>query len=218
MRNWADLNKTARCPQCGGLLKPDIVFFGETLPECFLSYETDLYNAGRLNDIISSLISDLVLIIGTSLSVKPFNTILDYTQKSTPKVVLNNEWIGHFDICILGNCDDSISNVCEVLKWRKALRKLDKAIIGHRIDETQEVSAFSETERGNYVPVITTPVSSPNRNRGKHNSGDITNNEIHHGGTGRKPHRTSAKLINRNLREKSKNGRVIHDCIEVKRV
>lgn len=45
------------CPVCGGIMKPDIVFFGESLPERFLLHVVDFPTA------------DLLLILGTSLQV-----------------------------------------------------------------------------------------------------------------------------------------------------
>lgn len=45
------------CPVCGGIMKPDIVFFGESLPERFLLHVVDFPMA------------DLLLILGTSLQV-----------------------------------------------------------------------------------------------------------------------------------------------------
>lgn len=45
------------CPVCTGVVKPDIVFFGEELPQRFFLYATDFPRA------------DLLLVIGTSLEV-----------------------------------------------------------------------------------------------------------------------------------------------------
>ncbi len=51
-----------RClqPECGGLVKPNIVFFGEQLPEAFF-----------LNRTLPAA-ADLCIVMGTSLSVHPF--------------------------------------------------------------------------------------------------------------------------------------------------
>lgn len=49
------------CPNCGRLLKPNIVFFGENLPrEC-------MYYSDKIHE------SDLMMILGTSLNVGPVN-------------------------------------------------------------------------------------------------------------------------------------------------
>ena len=50
-----------KCPKCGNLVKPNIVFFGEQLPRRFFD-EAE----------IDCLFSDLMICIGTSLEVYPF--------------------------------------------------------------------------------------------------------------------------------------------------
>lgn len=45
------------CPVCTGIVKPDIVFFGEPLPARFLLHVADF------------ALADLLLILGTSLEV-----------------------------------------------------------------------------------------------------------------------------------------------------
>lgn len=47
-----------KCSTCGGVVKPDIVFFGEELPPHFLKYLTDFP------------LADLLIIMGTSLEVR----------------------------------------------------------------------------------------------------------------------------------------------------
>ncbi|XP_063108093.1 NAD-dependent protein deacetylase sirtuin-3, mitochondrial isoform X3 [Cavia porcellus] len=56
---WADvmMDRVPCCPVCAGIVKPDIVFFGEPLPERFLLHVLDFPMA------------DLLLILGTSLEV-----------------------------------------------------------------------------------------------------------------------------------------------------
>lgn len=46
-----------KCPTCKGVVKPDIVFFGEELPQHFLKYLTDFP------------LADLLIVMGTSLEV-----------------------------------------------------------------------------------------------------------------------------------------------------
>lgn len=49
--------KVPRCPTCTGVVKPDIVFFGEELPRHFLRYLVDFP------------LADLLIVMGTSLEV-----------------------------------------------------------------------------------------------------------------------------------------------------
>lgn len=59
-----------KCPTCTGVVKPDIVFFGEELPHHFLKYLTDFP------------LADLLIIMGTSLEV---STKLIFTFKRNSK-------------------------------------------------------------------------------------------------------------------------------------
>jgi len=72
-------NCEPRCPRCGGMLKPDVVLFGEALPEDAL---------GRAFDAASSC--DLLLCIGTSLTVAPVNDMVKIAQKADAHVVILN--------------------------------------------------------------------------------------------------------------------------------
>jgi NAD-dependent deacetylase len=63
---------------CGGLIKPDVVFFGEAIPE------VATYKANAL-----VLSSDLVLIIGSSLEVAPAN-MLPQVAKETGAIIVEN--------------------------------------------------------------------------------------------------------------------------------
>ena len=63
---------------CGGLVKPDVVFFGEAMPPRFF-------------DLIHEDVEkcDLLLIIGTSLKVFPFALVPSFVPKSVPRVLIN---------------------------------------------------------------------------------------------------------------------------------
>jgi NAD-dependent deacetylase len=68
-----------RCPRCGGVLKPAITFFGESLP------------AEALRRAVSeSQEADLMLVLGTSLTVYPAASMPDYTLRSGGEVVIVN--------------------------------------------------------------------------------------------------------------------------------
>jgi NAD+-dependent protein deacetylase SIR2 len=60
-------------PQCNGLVKPDIVFFGEQLPEAFLRNVSLLPAA------------DLCIVMGTSLSVHPFASLPSLCSEGVPR-------------------------------------------------------------------------------------------------------------------------------------
>lgn len=68
-----------RCPQCGGVIKPDIVFYGENL------VEEDLTRA--FNDFAHA---DLALVLGTSLVVYPVAALPEETVRHGGKLVIVN--------------------------------------------------------------------------------------------------------------------------------
>ncbi|KAL8558734.1 hypothetical protein ACOMHN_036401 [Nucella lapillus] len=79
-------DKLPRCRRttCNGIVKPDIVFFGEELPKRFYFYLKDMLQA------------DLVLIMGTSLEVQPFAGIIDTVRFTIPRVLFNRMAVGPF--------------------------------------------------------------------------------------------------------------------------
>ncbi|SOV09131.1 related to NAD-dependent histone deacetylase [Ustilago sp. UG-2017a] len=86
--------EVARCPRdkCSGkkrgkgdgegLVKPDIVFFGESLPSRFFRCMPDFKMA------------DLLIVMGTSLQVQPFASLIDAVPASCPRVLINLERVG----------------------------------------------------------------------------------------------------------------------------
>nr|AUZ82947.1 sirtuin 1 [Brachionus koreanus] len=79
-----------------GILKPDIVFFGEGLPE-------EYHNS--INDDKNKC--DLLIVIGSSLKVKPVANIPHLLPKEIPQILINRESLRHmnFDVELLGDCD-----------------------------------------------------------------------------------------------------------------
>ncbi|RUS81993.1 hypothetical protein EGW08_010262, partial [Elysia chlorotica] len=69
---------------CYGIVKPDIVFFGEELPKRFYFYLRDM------------LQTDLVLVMGTSLEVQPFAGIIDTVRWTVPRLLFNRNAVGPF--------------------------------------------------------------------------------------------------------------------------
>jgi len=66
--------------KCGGIYKPDITFFGEMLPE---------YDWNASVNAISK--ADLLLVIGTSLTVFPAASLPNYRSLNTPMVIINRD-------------------------------------------------------------------------------------------------------------------------------
>ena len=68
------------CPDCGAVLKPDIVFFGEALPERVFASAAD--HARK---------ADLMLVLGSSLSVYPAARLPEDTLASGGELVIVND-------------------------------------------------------------------------------------------------------------------------------
>eukprot|EP01147_Barroeca_monosierra_P009494 gene9494-1735_t len=66
------------CVQCEGIVKPDIVFFGENLPAKFNKlFRKDLQTA------------DALIVLGTSLTVHPFASLIRYARDDVPRLLIN---------------------------------------------------------------------------------------------------------------------------------
>ncbi len=104
---------------CNGLVKPDIVFFGEALPEEF-----------HLNRQLPGH-ADLAIIMGTSLTVQPFASLPGYCSEGVPRLLLNSERVGGLgsradDVLLLGDCDDGVRKLASALGWIEELEALFK--------------------------------------------------------------------------------------------
>ncbi|XP_037759907.1 NAD-dependent protein deacetylase sirtuin-1 isoform X3 [Chelonia mydas] len=100
-----------RCPRCPpdeplAIMKPEIVFFGENLPEQFhraMKYDKDEV--------------DLLIVIGSSLKVRPVALIPSSIPHEVPQILINREPLPHlhFDVELLGDCDVIINELCQRL-------------------------------------------------------------------------------------------------------
>ncbi|KAK2465425.1 hypothetical protein APHAL10511_002779 [Amanita phalloides] len=117
MMSFIEKKKIARCYKCRGLVKPDIVFFGEQLPPRFFRSYDDVRNA------------DLLIIAGTSLTVYPFASLANLTSNTCPRVLINLEAVGSLgrkseDVLLLGQCDAMVEQLAKELGWHDELLEL----------------------------------------------------------------------------------------------
>ncbi|KAJ3794750.1 NAD-dependent deacetylase sirtuin-2 [Lentinula aff. detonsa] len=133
--NFADRKVVPRCEKkgCKGLVKPDIVFFGESLPQSF----------SKAPSIIRS--ADLLIVIGTSLTVYPF--------ASCPRVLINIDSVGDIgsrpdDVVLLGKCDEVIRELCEDLGWEEELMKLWEETAGSTDNSAADAGPTTATLPG----------------------------------------------------------------------
>ncbi|XP_015196298.1 NAD-dependent protein deacetylase sirtuin-2 isoform X1 [Lepisosteus oculatus] len=126
-----------KCDKCSSLVKPDIVFFGENLPaRFFTSLQMDFPRC------------DLLIIMGTSLQVQPFASLVGKVSARTPRLLINKEKTGqsdslmgflgfgggmdfdsekaYRDVAYLGTCDDGCLALADLLGWKTELEELVK--------------------------------------------------------------------------------------------
>eukprot|EP00823_Brevimastigomonas_motovehiculus_P003651 TRINITY_DN2263_c0_g1_i1.p1 TRINITY_DN2263_c0_g1~~TRINITY_DN2263_c0_g1_i1.p1 ORF type:complete len:461 (+),score=135.96 TRINITY_DN2263_c0_g1_i1:114-1496(+) len=145
------------CPKkdCGGYVKPDIVFFGENLPSRFYDLiEKDFSKA------------DLLIVLGTSLKVHPFASLIDRVPSTCVRLLLNREQVGHRgkkgggglmallaslgggegfrfgeddnerDVFFQGDCDYGVSEFVENCGWKQEfITMVDKAIQANKLSK-----------------------------------------------------------------------------------
>ncbi|ELU15226.1 hypothetical protein CAPTEDRAFT_93016 [Capitella teleta] len=113
------------CPQCpaedeDAIMKPDIVFFGESLPQEFHN-QMD----------IDKDVCDLLIVMGSSLKVRPVALIPNSLPANVPQVLINREPLKHltFDVELLGDCDVIVNELCHRLgsDWSSVCRTTQPA-------------------------------------------------------------------------------------------
>ncbi|KAG0374002.1 NAD-dependent protein deacetylase sirtuin-2 [Mortierella sp. AD032] len=121
------------CKNCKGLVKPTITFFGENLPDRFgIHAQVDFKKC------------DLLIVIGTSLQVQPFNQLITKVPTNCPRLLINREKAGedmHLgfdfddkwkypiqrDALFLGNCDAGVRELAKLCGWEGELQAMFEA-------------------------------------------------------------------------------------------
>ncbi|KZV73168.1 NAD-dependent deacetylase sirtuin-2 [Peniophora sp. CONT] len=141
MKRHVDASSIPKCEQCDGLVKPDIVFFGESLPESFFSSISKLHEA------------DLLIVMGTSLVVHPFASLVDRVPDDCVRVLINMEPAGDIgeldnDIVLLGKCDEIVQQLATELGWDDELKEAWAATAESVETQVQPESASATTSGG----------------------------------------------------------------------
>lgn len=142
------------CEHCKGLVKPDIVFFGENLPGKFYSSpEEDFQDC------------DLLIIMGTSLEVQPFASLIHRAGPRCIRLLINRDAVGRSsfapwmdsngksllygkpkntrDVAYLGDCDAGVLALAEALGWAEELQQLisnGQQIIEEKTDNSADTN------------------------------------------------------------------------------
>ncbi|MDD2636935.1 MAG: NAD-dependent protein deacylase [Bacteroidales bacterium] len=98
-----------KCLKCGGLLKPDFIFFGEPIPT---NAANQSYKEAKK--------SDVHLIIGTTGTVQPAAYIPYYAKKAGALIIEINPDVSSFTT--------TLSDIFIKMKASEAMQKLDKII------------------------------------------------------------------------------------------
>ncbi|XP_056612708.1 NAD-dependent protein deacetylase sirtuin-3, mitochondrial isoform X2 [Triplophysa dalaica] len=120
LRNDIMKGTVPRCSVCNGVIKPDIVFFGEELPQQFFTYLTDFPMA------------DLLIVMGTSLEVEPFASLAGAVRSSVSRLLINRDLVGPFaggsscpnDVAEVGDVVSGVKKLVELLGWMQELDDL----------------------------------------------------------------------------------------------
>ncbi|KAF9949428.1 NAD-dependent protein deacetylase sirtuin-2, partial [Modicella reniformis] len=136
------------CKRCGGLVKPSITFFGEELPPRF----------GKLA-LVDFKKCDLLIVLGTSLQVEPFNRLITRVSAKCPRILINRDRVGEDmhsgfdfddkwkhtyqrDALYLGGCDDGVRELAKLCGWEEELQKMYEA--GHKeLQLAEELEALA---------------------------------------------------------------------------
>ncbi len=94
-----------KCPICEGLIKPDVVFFGEFLPEDALEKAVSV-----------SENADLFIVLGSSLVVNPAALMPGYAKKGGASVVILNRYETPYDSVADIVIHDKLSNIIRDIK------------------------------------------------------------------------------------------------------
>ena len=96
------------CPKCGGIIKPDVVLYGENL------------DSGTVNHALFAIEnSDLMIVAGTSLVVEPASSFLSYYKgKNLVIINLNSTYKDNMaSLVIHRKCEDVMNEVYDL--WMK---------------------------------------------------------------------------------------------------
>lgn len=128
-----------KCIKCTtGVVRPSVVFFGETLPRRFWeNLDADFRQC------------DCLIVMGTSLAVAPFNALIARPPKSATRVFINKTKPGAVgfagwmmglgrnsvtftnvnDLVILDDCDKIVREICRQANWEQELDALQVQIL-----------------------------------------------------------------------------------------
>lgn len=98
------------CPQCGGVIKPNVILFGEQLPIRPFMAAQDLARK-----------ADLIVVIGTSLEVAPASELPLLAQKNGARMIIINLESTHLDsvanLVIHADAADALPKIVKQMEY-----------------------------------------------------------------------------------------------------
>jgi NAD-dependent deacetylase sirtuin 2 len=164
IRATLEAGEVVRC-ECGGVVKPDIVFFGEGLPKRFSKcWKSDLPKC------------DLLIVMGTSLAVTPFSGIITAVGPDVPRLLINREevavgkerlaWVGETlrdvnernglfkfghllnrrDVFAGGDCQETVVKLVRLIGWEEEFLELLPPSVRGKISPAEQAGVPSSPE------------------------------------------------------------------------
>lgn len=137
-------DEVPKCEQCSGVVRPNVVLFGESLPDRFWANITSDFSS-----------CDLLLVLGTSLVVSPFNTLVGKPGSSVPRCYINKTKPGasgtllgwalnmtaridfsrSSDLVLLGDADETVTRLSSAAGWGEELASVEVETLEELIKE-----------------------------------------------------------------------------------
>lgn len=132
-----------KCEKCQGYVKPDIVFFGESLPPRFFQQWDE--DADEV---------EVAIVAGSSLTVYPFAALPSEVDRDAIRLLVNKEIVGDFasskrknDVIALDDCDSVADQLAELLGWKDELDALvSKGKLDFEANKPLKAKKDAETE------------------------------------------------------------------------
>lgn len=108
LKNFIEGGEIPRCPQCGEILKPDVVLFGEQLPAKIWQQARNISRG-----------CDVMLVLGSSLTVFPVSDLPESALQYGAKLIIINQMETHLDqaaeVVIHGDLEEILPKIKERL-------------------------------------------------------------------------------------------------------
>ena len=137
-------DETPTCKSCGSLVKPDIVFLGESLPMCFFYCMDEDFP-----------VCDLLIIMGTGLMVHPFADLPYMVDENVPCILINLVSTGAFgydspsntrDVFIKATSNDASQMLADMLRIGDDLCEASKACIHKNLHGKNEQDTSADAD------------------------------------------------------------------------